>query len=77
MNIATLKLELAKQLLNTDDNGIINHIKAVFQTQSSDWWADLPREVKASVERGLAQSERGETIPHEQVMKRYKKWLRK
>ena len=64
MNIAATKLELTKQLLNTTDKGIINHIKAVFETRTQDWWDELPDEIKASVERGLRQSERGETKPH-------------
>ena len=77
MNIALTKLELAKQLLNTNDKDIINHIKAVFSTRTEDWWEELPDEIKLSVEKGLKQSESGQTIPHEQVMKRYKKWLKK
>ena len=77
MNIATTKLELAKQLLNTNNKSIINYIKAIFETQSSDWWEELPDKVKVSVLRGLKQSEKGETIPHNQVMKKYSKWLKK
>lgn len=77
MNIATTKLELTKQLLNTTDEGIINHIKAVFETRTEDWWDTLPDEIKASVERGLKQSERGETKSQAEVMKKYKKWLKK
>lgn len=77
MNIATTKVELVKQLLETNDIAIINHIKAIFQTQKTDWWESLPEEVKDSINRGIAQSERGQTVPHEQVMKKYKKWLKK
>lgn len=77
MSIASTKIELTKQLLNTTDAGIINHIKAVFESRTEDWWDELPDEIKASVERGLKQSERGETIPHEKVMKKYRKWLKK
>ena len=28
------------------------------------------------IERGLAQAKRGETIPHEEVVKQMKQWLR-
>jgi hypothetical protein len=31
-------------------------------------WGNLDPTLKASLERGLAQSERGEVIPHEEVM---------
>ena len=77
MNLAITKLQLVKKLLGTNDKGIINHMKAVFATQDESWWEELPDEIKLSVEKGLKQSESGQTIPHEEVMKRYGKWLKK
>lgn len=77
MNLAATKLELTKQLLNTKDTGIINHIKAVFETRTEDWWNELPDEIKTSLDRALKQSEKGETKPHTEVMKKYRKWLKK
>lgn len=70
MNISETKLELTKKLLNTKDKDLINHIKAVFETQPEDWWDSLPEDVKNSVERGLKQAEKGKGTPHEEVMKR-------
>ena len=49
----------------------------VNQIKTENWWAELPIAIKLSIKSGLKQSERGETIPHEEVMKRYKKWLKK
>ena len=46
-------------------------------SKAKNWWAELPSEVKLSVKRGLEQSKRGELIPHEEVMKHYKKFLKK
>ncbi|HCA83511.1 MAG TPA: hypothetical protein DEP18_06960 [Flavobacteriales bacterium] len=77
MSIAITKVELAKRLLETDDIGIINHIKAIFESRSSDWWDELPDEVKKQVEKGIREADRGEGIPHEQVMKKYSKWLKR
>ncbi len=77
MNIAITKLELAKKLLETNDKDIINHIKAVFSTRTESWWEELPDEIKLSIEKGLEQSDSGQTIPHKEVMKRYGKWLKK
>jgi predicted transcriptional regulator len=77
MNIAATKLELAKQLLDTNDKDLINHIKAIFSTREENWFEELPEEVQASVKRGLKQAKEGDTIPHAEVMKRYKKWLKK
>ena len=77
MNLAITKIELAKQLLNTNNAALINHIKALFETQNVDLWDEMPDDVRKSVERGLKQSESRETKSHEEVMKKYKKWLKK
>lgn len=77
MNVDSLKLELVKQLLDTNDKGIIDHIKAVFETRSSGWWESLPKEIKDSVERGLQQADAGDTIPHNEARQVYAKWLKK
>ncbi|MEO5572828.1 MAG: hypothetical protein ABIT08_01365 [Bacteroidia bacterium] len=77
MSTDALKLELAKRLLNTNDKNIINYLKAIFDTQENKWWEELPDEIKTSVERGLKQSAKGETIPHAEMQKQYRKWLKK
>ena len=77
MNISSTKLELAKRLLDTQDKDVLNYIKALFDTRSKDWWDTLPTEVQLSIEQGIAQADRGETITHKEVMKKYKKWLKK
>jgi hypothetical protein len=77
MNISSTKLELAKRLLDTQDKDVLNYIKALFDTRSKDWWDTLPKEVQLSIEKGIEQADKGETIPHAQVMKKYKKWLKK
>jgi hypothetical protein len=76
MSIATVKLSLAKKIIDTNDKDIIAYIKAIFDGQSERWFEELPFEVKASVERGLKQSENKLGRPHAVVMKKYKKWLK-
>lgn len=77
MDISVTKIELASKLLNTKDKELINYIKAIFSTQPEEWWEELPAPVKESVLRGLKQADKGETIAHAEVMKKYKKWLKK
>lgn len=50
------------------------YAKTVLESNSKDWWDDLSENEKASIEEGIAQSERGEGIPHAEVMKRFDKW---
>ncbi|GAB1447035.1 MAG: hypothetical protein L6Q78_11660 [Bacteroidia bacterium] len=73
MSIAETKLELAKKIIETDDEEMIGYIKAIFEGQSDNWFEELPANVQASFNRGLTQSERGEGRPHAEVMKKYKK----
>ena len=77
MNIATAKVNLAKRVLETEDKDIINYMNAIFDNQPNNWFEELPDEIKAAVERGLKQSKNGESRPHSEVMKKYKKWLKK
>lgn len=77
MNIATTKIELAKQILNTENKNLIKYIKTLFDSQETDLWDELPDAVKRSAERGIAQANKGELKSHAEVMKKYKKWLKK
>jgi hypothetical protein len=76
MNTAAIKVDLAKKILDTNDKNLINYFKAIFDTHAN--WADeLPDEVRASFEKGLRQSAKGETVSHSDVRKKYQKWLKK
>jgi hypothetical protein len=77
MNLSATKLKLSKQLMDTQDAGILNHIKAVFLTQSEDWWEQLPEEIKKSVNIALKQSDSGLTVTHSEAMKQLRKWSKK
>ena len=43
-------------------------MKSKSDNSDEESWDDLDPVLKAALERGLAQSERGEVIPHEEVM---------
>ena len=77
MNLSATKVELTKQLLNSNNVILINHIKALFETQDIDFWDELHDDVKASIKRGVEQADRGELKSHDEVMRKYKKWLKK
>lgn len=76
-NLDSIKLDLAKKIIETDDQELIGYIQSLFETKSDNWFEELPADVQASVDIGIAQSERGEGRPHAEVMEKYKKWLKK
>jgi len=75
MDLQTEKIELAKRLLATDDEAILQQIKEVFESQEKDFWNDLPEHVKAGINRGQQQAAEGKLTPHNEVMKKYAKYL--
>lgn len=77
MDIKTTKLELVQLLLQTDKESILKKVKSVLEEESGDWWDDLGKEEKEEIYIGLLQADIGEVIDHEEVKKKYKKWLQK
>lgn len=75
----------------TTDQQILNYLgylsekkkKAVlsvvktFAEETLTLWDLMPDEVKKDVEKGLEQSKRGAGRSHQEVMKKYSRWLKK
>jgi hypothetical protein len=75
MNIQAKKLELVRLILNTEKPTILNKVAKILHQEEADWREGLPDKVVESVEKGLQQAKSGDTMPHEEVMKKYQKWL--
>ena len=59
------KIELAKRLLDTEDEKIIDAVKSIFRKfDDTDEWSDLPEKVVLDVEESLRQIELGRGISH-------------
>jgi predicted transcriptional regulator len=69
MDIQAEKIELVKLLLDTDNQTVLDEIKAIFQKQGHDFFDDLPQHVKDSIEAGLKDVEAGDVYEHEDVMR--------
>lgn len=68
---------LAKRILETKDKNVLNYIQAIFDNGGRELDDTIPEYVEKSIERGLKDIKEGRTIPHAEVMKKYKKWLKK
>ena len=75
MDVRTIKIEVAKRLPDTDDEGLLLQIKEVFESHDKDFWSDLPEHVKAGIERGRKQAVEGKLTPPDEVMNEYAKYL--
>ena len=43
----------------------------------SDFWDELPDNAKTDIDEAVRQADAGQLKSHEEVMKKYKKWLTK
>jgi hypothetical protein len=64
------------QLSEKKKKAVLTVVKTLAE-DSPTLWDVMPKEVKAGVERGIAQSKRAEGKSHAEVMKKYSKWLKK
>ncbi len=75
--VTTLRKEV-KRYIDTADEKVVKMIHAMLEVeQESDWWDELSEEAKASIDQGLKDAQAGRVIPHDVVMKKYRKWLSK
>lgn len=68
---------IAKQVLNTTDEEVLDHVKAVLDVQNKDWWQSLPAKIRKDVEKSLAQADTGETVSHADAMKQIRAWRKR
>jgi predicted transcriptional regulator len=72
------KRKKIKKYIDEADDRIVNMVFSMLEAdKEKDWWDELPEEVQAGIDRAVAELDAGKGIPHEQVMKKYKKWLPK
>lgn len=67
-----------KQLVSTASEKELEMMYLFFDaSKHNDWWDEINSEQKKTIEKGLAQLNRGEGISHKDVMKKTGKWLKK
>lgn len=73
MKQETIKLELIEWLAKLNDSDTIQYLKQFkdARTKHKDWWNDLTDQQKNGIKRGLADIDKGKTIPHEEVKVKY------
>ncbi|MBY0433565.1 MAG: hypothetical protein K2U26_05610 [Cyclobacteriaceae bacterium] len=74
MDIQAEKLQLIEWLARLNDTATLKQFITLKKKQEKDWWDELSTEEKLEIEEGLAQADRGEVLPHKEVMAKYKKW---
>lgn len=69
--------EQVKQYIDSADEKVVKMVHAMLEVDAQEnWWNEMPDNIKADVETALAEAERGDLIPHEDIKQRIK-WLAK
>ena len=63
-----LKQRIAEKIIQSDDDFLLNEIKSLVGLSDNDFWNDLPAQVKSAINEAKGQLDRGEGIPHDDVM---------
>lgn len=77
MNIQTLnkKIELIQWLSTLEETAIIEKLFQFKRDETQDWWENISKEEKASIEKGISEANEGKLEPHATTRKIYEKWL--
>lgn len=70
--MSELKLDLIHRIMEMPESALMN-VSNILDENASDWWTLLSKEEQDGIDQGLRESENGEGIPHEEVMKRFKR----
>jgi predicted transcriptional regulator len=76
LDIQTKKIELIQWLSAIEDMSILDKIAGLIaHEQKSDWWGNTPEAAKNSIDKGIADAEKGNLHPHSKARDIYGKWL--
>jgi hypothetical protein len=64
----TLKYKIVEKIIKSNDDSLLNEIKSLVGLSDFDFWNELPIEVKQAVNKAKAELDRGEGVPHSQIM---------
>ncbi|MEJ7779174.1 MAG: hypothetical protein WKF68_06260 [Daejeonella sp.] len=71
MDIA-LKYKIVEKIIQSNDDSLLNEIKSLVGLSEVDFWNELPTELKQALNKAKGELDRGEGIPHSQVISEIK-----
>jgi len=70
MDLQTSKVELAKMILNIENQSIIDKIITLLKSEKNDFWLELSENEKKNIELGISQLDKGEGIELKDFIKK-------
>lgn len=63
--------------LNVKQKKTVLTVVKTFMEEQKDWWDEISEEQQKAIDKSLAEMKAGKLTPHDEVMKKYKKWAKK
>jgi len=75
INIQNKKIELIQWLSTLNDESTIEKLMKLRESEKADWWREISKEEKKSIEKGIKDADSGKLKSHSEAKKLYEKWL--
>lgn len=75
IKIQNKKIELIQWLSTLNDECILDKLMEFRKKEKIDWCKEISEEEKASIKKGIKDSNSGNLNPHSEAKKIYEKWL--
>lgn len=74
---STLKKQVKKFVENASEKDL-KLIYNLFEiNKKEDWWNEIGKDHQAQIKQAITEADKGKTIPHAEMVKKYRKWLKK
>lgn len=74
MNLEATKLNLVQTIVNISDEALFHELLQFLKTREINWFDQLSPSQQQDINNDIAEADRGETIPHAEVVKQFQKW---
>ncbi|NTW31818.1 MAG: hypothetical protein HGB12_04205 [Bacteroidetes bacterium] len=73
MNIQSVKLELLKMIINTDNPSVLDKIMGIFQNEKQDFWSNFSKEEQEDIIAGIDELDKDEKYNYDEIIKKHRK----
>ena len=72
---------LKKQIKKFVENASDKDLKLIYNlfdiNDQNDWWQEIDKDHQREIKEAIAEADKGKVVPHAEMVKKYKKWLKK
>jgi gas vesicle protein len=64
----SLKYKIVEKIIQSNDENLLNEIKSLIGLSETDFWTEIPEEIKKSINKAKEELDRGEGLEYDDVM---------